>query len=79
MLYLFRCEVVGRQTFSVKICSCPKRDKEREEQEAEWFQKDRGLSEYTGKRSKTNHKTTKKLKPDITSKNCVMTSSFLQF
>lgn len=31
----FRCEVLGRFVLPVKICSCPKRDKEKEEQDAE--------------------------------------------
>lgn len=31
MTNAFRGDVVGRQCLSVKICSCPKRDKEREE------------------------------------------------
>lgn len=69
---MFRCEVIGRQTFSVKICSCPKRDKEKEEQDAEWFQKDRGVSAHTGKHNKTNYKHLKKLKPYVTTENCVV-------
>lgn len=66
-------EVIGRQTFSVKICSCPKRDKEREEKDAEWVQMERGVSvtPRTGKRNMTRHETSKKLKADVATENSV--------
>lgn len=31
----FRAKVVGRKSLKVRICACPKRDKEKEEKEAE--------------------------------------------
>lgn len=72
--------MIGRQTFSVRICSCPKRDKEREEEDAEWILRERGESvARTGKRSMTHHKTSKKLKTDITVENNVMNYYFLSF
>lgn len=33
-MLIYRCQVIGRQIVPVKICSCPKRDKEKEEVDA---------------------------------------------
>lgn len=30
-MFIYRGQVIGRQILPVKICSCPKRDKEKEE------------------------------------------------
>lgn len=65
--------MIGRQTFSVKICSCPKRDREREEHDAEWLLRERGVTVgRTGKRKMTHDETSKKLKADVTTENSVI-------
>ncbi|XP_054260794.1 cellular tumor antigen p53-like isoform X2 [Macrosteles quadrilineatus] len=64
------CEVLGRLILPVKICSCPKRDKEKEEKEKEEMEKQG--NERRGKRRISQEKPDKRVKFEIADKNGIL-------
>lgn len=52
--YFFSRKILGRRKVSIRVCSCPKRDKEKEEKE--FFSKEGNCQPPVGKKKKLDKK-----------------------